>query len=496
MPNYDVRLKIGRYSRAVDSQEFLQILRRRGLVILLCVVAGIGGGYYAGHSGSKQYKATAQCIVNIPAASTLTEQLAGAQLTSGLVATYARIATSRSVARQVASSLQVQGLPLSTVGGLSASAEVGNDIIDVTATSDTAQGAAAVANAASHALITTVANLQRDVDAPVTIQVVDPATPPGTPVSPKPRSDLILGLVLGILAGIGLAALLESLDHTVRSTAQLTAMYDAPLLSTVPRRRRFARRSMSVAAVAEPYRILRSALLYLNVAKSVRTIAVTSPSKGDGKTRTVASLAYAIAASGETVIAVDGDLRSGSLAEAFQLGGDVGLTSVLFGSSSLTDALQEVAPGLRVLGSGPLPPNPSELLGTDRFSEILHELAASADKVVIDSSPVGPVADAVILAAKVDGVIVVIRHGHTGRKVGKESVRRLVDAQARILGYVYNAAMQPGGRSSYGGRRRHASVPELPAPSKRATAPRRSLRREPVGGDRAIAPTTTAGGSE
>lgn len=424
----------------MDLVGYLGVLRRRWLAILLCVIAGICGGYYTGHHGVKTYQATARVIVNVPAAANVQDQLAGSQLSSNLVQTYATMATSQVVAERVVRDLGLSESPAAIASALSAAPVPNTYIIEISASDINPQQAQALANSAANSLRDAVASFDSNVSNRVTIQVMDLAALPTVPISPRPRLDLIVGGILGVVAGLLIAALLEALDRTMKSVQQGEALIQVPLIGLVPRRRG------SPLAVAtggapegEPYRAMRTAIRFLEPDKPLRTLLVTSPMPGDGKTTTAANLALALSQSGERVIVVDADLRRAQLAEMFGLERAVGLTSMVLGTAKLSETLQPWNEQLDLLASGPLPPNPSEILVSQLFHTILQELHDLADIVIIDAPPVLPVTDAVALAAQVDGVVMVVRHGSTLRQAAMEARRRLEGVGAKVVGYVFNA---------------------------------------------------------
>jgi receptor protein-tyrosine kinase len=254
---------------------------------------------------------------------------------------------------------------------------------------------------------------------------------------------LALALVLGLATGVVLMSLLEGLDRTIKSGEQGSAAFESALLALIPRRRRASGLVVAddTASVdGEPYRALRTAVQFADPDTPLRTLLVTSASPGDGKTTTAANLALALAAAGDRVAVVDADLRRAALAEAFGLERAVGLSSLFLHTAELDDALQEWRPGVFVLASGwPLPPNPSEILGSQMMSQLLQDLAARFDTVLIDTPPVLPVTDAVALSTQVDGVLLVARHGRTQRGQAAEASRRLTAVGADVIGFVLNA---------------------------------------------------------
>jgi succinoglycan biosynthesis transport protein ExoP len=435
----------------VDLAGYLAILRRRGIAIALCLIAGLCGGYYAGHHGAKTFRASARVLVNIPAARTLQDQLAGAQLSGNLVNTYAAVVTSRAVAQRVAESLGLPQGPDAVAKALSASAEPNTYLIDIAAHDASPQQAQALANAAAAGLQKAVAGLQSGVGDRVSVQIVDLAAVPTTPVSPRPALNLALGGVLGLLAGVVVAALLEALDRTVKTVAEVNRLLALPLVGLVPRRREG---TLVVSAQrrgpeGEVYRSMRTALRFLDPDRPLRSLLVTSPTAADGKTTTAANLAVALALSGERVILLDADLRRANLAEVFGLERAVGLTSIVVGDASLDEALQPWHDMLDVLPAGQLPPNPSEILGSQTFNDILTELTDIADIVIIDAPPVLPVTDAVAVSAQVDGVLLVTRYGLTLRQSAAEAHRRMQAVGANVVGYVLNAVPVREARGYY-----------------------------------------------
>jgi capsular exopolysaccharide synthesis family protein len=411
---------------------------------VLCLLAGISGGYYKGHHSQKVFQATARTIVTQPNVVGVSNQLTAAQLSSQFLGTYARIATSRSVATKVVEALQLPDSPGAIQGRLSASLEPSTYIIDISAVDGDPARARSLADTAAVALAERVAELEKGKQAPIQAQVLDRADLPGVPISPKPRQDLLLGIVLGLVGGIAVLSAMEALDRTLKTPAQGETSFGAPLLALVPKRR--SRSSGLVVSgrdadvESEPYRALRTAVQFTDPDVSMRTILVTSASPGDGKTTTTANLALALAAAGERVVVVDADLRRASLANVFGIEGAVGLSSLVLRTVELDDTLQEWTERVTVLPSGrPLPPNPSELLGSRFMSHLLEELAARFDVVLIDTPPILPVTDAVALSTQVDGVLVVARHGKTQRGQAAEARRRLEAVGAHVIGFVLNA---------------------------------------------------------
>ena len=185
---------------------------------------------------------------------------------------------------------------------------------------------------------------------------------------------------------------------------------------------------------SEAYRTLRTNLQFASLDKPVRTILITGVEAGDGKSTTLANLAVVLAQSGKRVIAVDCDLRRPTLHKVF------GLTNAVLDNAASATLQPTAVDGLRLLSSGPLPPNPADLLGSRQFDKVLASLAAEADVILLDAPPIVAVSDAVMLATKVDGVILVVNAGKTKRDLARRAKSLLEKVNAHVLGVVLNNA--------------------------------------------------------
>ena len=203
--------------------------------------------------------------------------------------------------------------------------------------------------------------------------------------------------------------------------------------------------------ISEAYRTLRTNLDFASLDQDLKTIVVTSASGGEGKSTTLANLGVVSAQTGRKVVLVDADLRRPSLHTVFGLGNETGLTTMMRDDSALASPpLQETGiEGLRVLTSGPLPPNPADLMGSRRMEEVIGALAGEADQVFFDSPPVVAVTDAAVLATKVDGVLLVISAGKTRREQARIAVQRLEQINARLVGTVLTNVETGAGVQDY-----------------------------------------------
>jgi capsular exopolysaccharide synthesis family protein len=296
------------------------------------------------------------------------------------------------------------------------------------------------------------------------VRILDRATPSKRPVSPSLSLNITFGVSLGLILGFVLAFAFEMLDNTVRTPEAAEALIGAPMLGLLPllteNKQRVAaeapQRDLTVfreptCLAAEACRSIRTNLRFLSAQKEVQLLAVTSPGPRDGKTTTAISLAITMAQAGSRVLLLDADMRRPRIHKSFGITSEKGVSNAIMGDSKLKDlVVHSEIPNLDVLPCGPIPPNPAELLHTDRFRELLAELRNTYDKVVLDAPPTGPVTDPAIIGSLTDGVVLVLRAGHTTRDAAMQARRHLTDAGARILGLVVNQTDRKGGRYGYG----------------------------------------------
>jgi len=207
----------------------------------------------------------------------------------------------------------------------------------------------------------------------------------------------------------------------------------------------------SRSPISEAYRTLRTNLDFAGLDRALKTLVVTSAGVSEGKSTTLANLAVVSAQAGRRVILVDADLRRPMLHQVFGLANDTGLTTMMMDDAALAaPPLRKTAvEGLSILTSGPLPPNPAEVMGSRRMEEIIAALAERADQVLFDTPPVVAVTDAAVLATKVDGVVLVVSAGHTRRDHARTAIQRLQQINARIVGAVLTNVQVDTGLKGY-----------------------------------------------
>ncbi len=278
------------------------------------------------------------------------------------------------------------------------------------------------------------------------ISIVEPAPVPTAPIGPRIRLNTLLAAITGLTLALGVVFFLEYLDDTIKTPADIEQTMGLSALGAITRIKGRRLEDKLIAAehprspISEAYRVLRTSIQFSAIDRPVRTLLVTSANPTEGKSTTLANLGVVMAQAGLSVIAVDSDLRRPVLHKFFKLSGKEGLTNALLQDEPGLDGyLQATAvDNLRVLTSGPLPPNPSELLGSQRMKRLLESLAGQADIVLLDSPPTLAVTDAAVLASQADGVLMVADAGKTRRGMAQRAVENLSKVGANLVGAVLN----------------------------------------------------------
>lgn len=271
---------------------------------------------------------------------------------------------------------------------------------------------------------------------------------PSSPASPDHRKDMLVGLAAALVLAAAVAFVREQLDDSVRTKEELERHAGLPALGIVPRVSSWRDESTSHletrahprSAASEAYRTLLTSLDFLAIEQPLKVIQITSASPGEGKTTTAANLAVAYADAGRRTLIVCCDLRRPRLHRFFDLSADPGFTSILLGTHELEEATMPTpdTPGLHVLAAGPMPSNPAELLRGNRARDLVRRLRDEYDVVIIDSPPVLPVADALVLAGEVDATLVVANAHHTTRRRLRRALESLRQVSANLVGAVLN----------------------------------------------------------
>ena len=483
-----------------ELRDYLTVIRRRKAVIILAVLLVEAAALTVSYLKTPVYQGTAEVLLR-----PRTDQIFGNSVALGdpkrALETEIRVLKSAPVKSKVRE--QLGSAPTIDAGAIA-----DTDVIKVQARSVSAKQAADIANAYATSYIDlrreqavdalraaadkigeSVADLNREIAAAPESQrdgliqskgalqerlqqlrveaelksggaeLVTGATVPASPVEPKPVRSAVLGALVGLMLGVGLAFLVEYLDDSVKTKDDFEREVGGgvPVIGLIPSISTWrAKDDALVVSISDPrspaaeaYRTLRTSIQFLALDQPMRTLQVTSANAREGKTTTLVNLGVSLAKAGQRVVIVCCDLRRPRVHDFFGLSNETGLTSVLLGKVPLTGALQDVPDQnrLMLLASGPLPPNPSELLSSKRTIEVLTSLQNEADIVLLDSPPVLPVTDALVLSGRVDATLLVAVSGSTTIKEVGRAAELLRQVDAPLVGLVLNGVDEDG---SYG----------------------------------------------
>ncbi|MCE0539056.1 polysaccharide biosynthesis tyrosine autokinase [Kineosporia rhizophila] len=467
--------------------QYLKVLRQHWLIVLALAVLGVAAATAYTSRQTPMYQAQTQVFVSVQGpggGDTLNELSESSTFSQQRVKSYASMATSSAVTEPVVRDLRLPYTAAVLAGQIEASPQLDTVLIDLTVTDADPARAAAIAGSATQHLQKVVGDLESNGGSrpsSVKLTVTRPPVEPQTPVSPRVPLNIALGLLLGLGLGVGAAVLRDQLNTTLRGSSDVEQLTGSVPLGVVPFDASAPKQPLVTADAfggrAEAFRTLRTNLQFADVDRPPRVIAVTSALPDEGKTTTACNIALTLAQSGARVILIEGDLRKPAVGKYLGISNAAGLTNVLAGQHDL----REVVVGyerdlLAVLPSGPTPPNPSELLGSQQMRHLLDTLAQHYDVVVIDAPPLLPVTDAALIATAADGAILVIRHGRSRREEAERALKALEAVSARMLGTVLNFAPRKKGRNGYQGYG-YGSAPAASAPGQQPETTSRRARR-------------------
>lgn len=455
----------------MELQHYLTILRDRWIPALVAAVLLLGAVVGFTLLQTPQYQAINRVFVQTQAGSTVAELNNGVNFASQQITSYADVATTPLVLDPVIEELGLEVTARELATRISTTVPPDTLILEITATDEDPVQAAAIANATSKSLRTEVSDLGTSgEEATVELTVVSPALEPASPASPSIPRNLAIGLVLAVLAGVAVAIVRDLIDNRVRRPEDIERDFECPVIAAIPASR--DAKNLPLIATQHPqsvqseaYRGLRTNLQFMGLSGEKRSVLFTSSLPGEGKTSSAINLAHVVAQAGSRVLLIDADLRRPSIASYLGLEGGAGLTTVLSGRAEIDDVTQPLeTEGLEVLASGPIPPNPSELLGSTVMQNLLAEALATYDFVVIDTAPLLAVTDAVVLSHYVGGTVVVAQSERVRRPQLEQSLEKLDAVEARHLGVVLNR-VHTGSRGTYNYEYSYASE-QAPASSR------------------------------
>ncbi|GAB3713241.1 tyrosine-protein kinase domain-containing protein [Mariniluteicoccus flavus] len=438
----------------MQLSDHLGLARRRWLSIAACAMAGLALAALLSLVTKPQYTSKTSVLFAVQSASSAGDLAQGSTYAEKQVQSFAEVATSPLVLQPVVDKLKLAEPTRDLARRITATVPQKTVIIEISVLDKDAGKAAEIANAVGEQLSQVAGQLTPRTpqgQEAVKATVIAPALAATSPTSPKVAQNLALGLLLGLGIGYALALLRDQLDTRVRDEADVSRVTDTSIIGLIPIEGSAGGSPLPMETDplgmrAESYRRLRTNLQFLHVDDGPRAVVVTSSLPGEGKTTTSTNLAMALAEAGERVLLIDGDLRRPRLGKRLGLESAVGLTTVLIGQAGLTDVVQPYGTAdLHILPSGPIPPNPSELLGSHRMQSLLDEAACHYDTVLIDSPPLLPVTDAAVLAKLVGGALVVVSVGVVHRQQLGEALDALETAGARVDGLVLNRVRRSSG---------------------------------------------------
>lgn len=427
--------------------EYLQLLRRSWMVITCTALLGIAAASSFLLVVTPQYTTSTRLYISASAgdgavASELTQSNSFAVQAA---VTYAGVAASPLVLQRAIEELHLDESARNLATRVTATAKDGTALLDIAVTDSDPSRAAETANAIAAAfddVLTSKLEPARDGDRPlVSSTVIAPAVAPTAPTAPRPIPVIVAGFVLGTAVGVGSAVLRKVLDTRLRSVAAIEDATEVPYLGSILHDPEAPVRPLLLqhdprSAAAEAVRRVRAALEFVRFPEGRATFVITSAGASEGKSYSAANLALALAETGSRVALVDSDLRRPQVAERFGLEGAAGLSDLLIGRLELSDVLQPWGrQGLVVLPSGPVPPNPSELLGSPAMGALVDELQQHFDYVVIDAPPVLLVADAAVLS-RFASVLLAVPHGRVSRTTVAAAMRTLRGVGANVIGSI------------------------------------------------------------
>ncbi|MFW0149665.1 polysaccharide biosynthesis tyrosine autokinase [Mycobacterium sp. smrl_JER01] len=441
----------------MNLQDFVKLLRGGWVIIAVTTVAGVLGAVVLTLVTTPMYQASTRLFVSTTSGSSLSDIYQGNRLSQERVVSYAELLMGETLAQRTIDKLGLDMRAAQLQENVRATAKPDTVLIDVRVLDASPVRARDVANTLSDEFVSMVRELETPENGTVPdsrVVVEQRASIPDHPVVPKTVRNITGGFALGLLLGLAFAVLRDVLDNTVKSRDDLESTTGVGLVGSIPMdkdRRRQPAISFDTdnSVIAESFRKLRTNLKFLAVDDPPRVMVFTSSMPHEGKSTTAINTALALAEAEHNVVLIDGDMRRPTLAKYLDLVGAVGFSTVLSGGASLSDALQRTRfPGLTVLTSGAVPPNPSELLGSQSARKLLAELREKFDYVIVDSTPLLAVTDAAILAAGADGVLIMTKFGQTKREQLTHAVSSLQSVGAPLLGAVFTM-MPTRGRDSY-----------------------------------------------
>ncbi|WP_111767657.1 polysaccharide biosynthesis tyrosine autokinase [Nakamurella deserti] len=440
----------------MDLQAYFRIIRKNWWVIALLAVLGVGAATAYNETSTPRFESDVTFYVSTPTDAAGGNAFQANQYAVAKIESYNKLVKSDALAERLIARTGLDLSPSEVAGMLSAASDLNTVLITVTVVDSSRDRSLQLADAVAQEFGPLIDGLDNRTSeegvqgSTVKMVVTSGPTLNPDPVSPRKTVNLALGLLAGLVLGFVLATIRGLTDTTLRTIDALRTASGLPVLGAVGLDSGAKKSPVLIgdqirSIRAENYRQIRTNLQFMDVDKPVQVLVVTSSVASEGKSSTAVNLAIVSAETGRRVLLIEADLRRPRAADYLGLERAVGLSNVLAGQVAVQDVLQPWGTdGLMVLPSGSVPPNPSEMLGSQNMVNLLAELRTLFDLVIIDTPPLLPVTDGAVAATLADGVVVVVRYGKTTRNQVNASLYSLEAVDARILGCVLSMVPRKG----------------------------------------------------
>jgi receptor protein-tyrosine kinase len=440
----------------LDLRYLLRVAKRRGWIAFLIMVLIGGTVFLLTLRQDAQYSASARIVVL--AGQGASESEYNSLLASrSLAETYRLLIETGPVLDRVIDTLKLQTDATELDKKVSTSVVGETQIIEVSVEDRDPREAARIATTIVEQFRLYIHD-QVDSRIGAQVEVADPARVPTEPFEPRPLAALVLGLLAGLMVGVGVVVLVEYLDNTVKPERGIPDLAGAPVLASIsdmklsPGAGQIYTLNKPQSSGAEALRLLRTNLEFAAAAGTINRLVITSPGPGEGKSTIVANLGIVMAQAGRRTVVIDADLRRPTQSGIFQVPNTQGLSTLLANPEmAWSTVVKDVgAANLMLIPSGPLPPNPSDLLSSARFEELLERIGTEVDLIIVDSPPVLSASDSLAIAGHADGIVIVCR-SHSTRIEALEGVTQAVrQGGIRLIGVVLNRLKGQQHQSYYG----------------------------------------------
>lgn len=442
----------------MELKDVVQALRSGWWFLAIGLLVGLTASAVVTWQSTPLYSSSTQMFVSTTGTEDTSTAYQGNLFSQQRVTSYVQLLTGEQLAGRVVDQLSLEETPAELASTVSASVVPDTVLLNVTVTRESATEARDIAAVLGQQFTERVLELETPdgaSSATVKVEVTGEPEAAAAPTTPQPIRNLAFGGLAGLLVGAGAAVARERLDNTVKTADDVSrdagvgvvgALIEDPTLSE----RHVADDEDGYSETGEAYRQIRTNLQFLDVDNHARTIVITSSLPGEGKTTVAVNLAVVLAQSGARVALVEADLRRPRVTRYLGMISGAGLSNVLAGTAEYHELTQPYRDGnLSVLAAGPMPPNPSEMLGSKQMRALLAQARQENDYVLIDAPPLLPVTDAAVLSVIADGAIIIARHGVTTRSQLAQAAENLHRIDAKLLGVVLNR-IPPKAAEGYG----------------------------------------------